>query len=121
MGVTPIFNLLKKMAKSYGIVFHCINLLVVTLTVPLPLLNQKAQNSEWTNTRLFYSTLLISLIHTRAEEGGFGAADEKRKKTKQSKDSGQKAVHGVEIASRNHACMILDTRYAWSMKRSTWV
>jgi hypothetical protein len=53
---------------------------------------------------------VAQLIRTRAEEGGFGAADGKRKKTKKSKDSVQKALHGAEIASRNHACMIFDMR-----------
>jgi hypothetical protein len=53
---------------------------------------------------------VAQLIHTRAEEGGFGAADGKRKKSKKSKDSVQKALHGAEIASRNHACMNLDMR-----------
>ena len=53
---------------------------------------------------------VAQLIHTRAEEGGFGAGDENRKKTKNSKDSLEKALHVAEIASRNHACMILDTR-----------
>ena len=53
---------------------------------------------------------VAQLIHTRAEEGGFGTADGKRKKTKKSKDSVQKALHGAKIMSRNHAYMILDTR-----------
>ena len=51
---------------------------------------------------------VAQLIHTRAEEGGFGAADGKGKKTKKSKDSVQKAIKIAENAKRNHACMILD-------------
>ena len=67
--------------------------------------------SRW-RKKLMISCLrgVAQLIHTRAEEGGFGAADGKRNKNKKSKDSVQKALHGAEIASRNHACMILDTR-----------
>ena len=53
---------------------------------------------------------VAQLIHTRAEKGGFGAADGKRKKSKKSKDSVQKAMQIAEIASRNHAHMILDMR-----------
>jgi hypothetical protein len=53
---------------------------------------------------------VAQLSHTRAEEGGFGAADGKRKKMKKSKDSVHKALQGAEIALRNHACMILEMR-----------
>ena len=53
---------------------------------------------------------VAQLIHTRAEEGGFRAADGKRKKTKKSKDSVQRAMQIAENASRNHAHMILDMR-----------
>jgi hypothetical protein len=65
--------------------------------------------SHW-RKKLMMSCLrgVAQLIQTRAKEGGFGAADGKRKKTKKSKVSVQKALHGAEIASRNHACMILD-------------
>jgi hypothetical protein len=44
---------------------------------------------------------VAQLIHTRAEEGGLGTADGKRKKMKKSKDSVQKAMQIAEIASRN--------------------
>ena len=43
----------------YCIVLYCI-VLYWLLPLTHPLLNQKAQNSEWTNARLFYSKLLIS-------------------------------------------------------------
>ena len=54
--------------------------------------------------------VVAQLIHTRAEEGGFGAADGKRKKIKKSKDSVQRALQNAENAARNHAYMILDMR-----------
>ena len=50
------------------------------------------------------------LIHTRAEEGGLGAADGKKNKMKKSKDSVQRAIKIAENANRNHAHMILDMR-----------
>ena len=53
---------------------------------------------------------VAQLIQTRAEEGGFGAADGKRKKTKKSKNSVQRALQNAENAARNHAYMILDIR-----------
>jgi hypothetical protein len=53
---------------------------------------------------------VAQLIQTRAEEGGFGAADGKRKKTKKSKDSVQIALQDAEIAARNRAYMNLDMR-----------
>ena len=48
--------------------------------------------SHW-RKKLMISCLcgVAQLIHTRAEEGGFGTVDGKRKKTKKSKDSGQKS------------------------------
>ena len=68
--------------------------------------------------------IVAQLIQTRAAEGGFGAADGKRKKTKKSKDSVQRAMQIAENASRDHAYMILALCarvYAWSMKRSALV
>jgi hypothetical protein len=53
---------------------------------------------------------VAQLIHTRAEEGGVGAADGKKNKMKKSKDSVQRAIKITENASRNHAHMILDMR-----------
>ena len=53
---------------------------------------------------------VAQLIQTRVEEGGFGAADGKRKKTKKSKDSVQIALQDAEIAARNRAYMNLDMR-----------
>ena len=42
---------------------------------------------------------VAQLIHTRAEEGGLGAADGKRKKMKKSKDSVQRAMQIAENTS----------------------
>ena len=53
---------------------------------------------------------VAQLIHTRAEEGGFGTADGKRKKKKKSKDSVQRAMQIAENASMDQAYMILDMR-----------
>ena len=51
---------------------------------------------------------MAQLIHTRAEESGFSTADGKRKKTKKSKDSVEKAKQIAENASMDQAYMILD-------------
>jgi hypothetical protein len=53
---------------------------------------------------------VAQLIHTRAEEGGLGAADGKQSKLKKSKDSVQRAMQIAENASRIHSHMILDMR-----------
>jgi hypothetical protein len=48
---------------------------------------------------------VTQLIHTRAEEGGLGAADGKQKKIKKSKDSVQRAIKIAANAKRDHAHM----------------
>jgi hypothetical protein len=53
---------------------------------------------------------VAQLIHTRAEEGGFGTADGKRKKMEKSKDSVQRAMQIAENASMDQTYMILDMR-----------
>ena len=70
---------------------------------------------------LLFAWRVAQLIHTRAEEGGFGTADGKRKKMIKSKDSVQRAMQIAENASMDQTYMMLDTRYAWSMKRSALV
>ena len=69
------------------------------------------QHFKW-RKRLMISSLrgVAQLIQTRAEEGGFGAADGKRKKTRKSKDSVQRAMQIAGNASRDHTYMILDMR-----------
>ena len=53
---------------------------------------------------------VAQLIHTRAEEGGFGTVDEKRMIMKKSKDSVQRAMQIAENASMDQTYMILDMR-----------
>ena len=54
---------------------------------------------------------MAQLIQTRAEQGEFGAADGKRKKTKKSKDSVQRAMQiAEERVERSGFIMILGTR-----------
>ena len=59
---------------------------------------------------LFIVCSVAQLIHTRAEEGGFGTADGKRKKMKKSKDSVQRAMQIAENASMDQTYMTLDMR-----------
>jgi hypothetical protein len=53
---------------------------------------------------------VAQLIHTRAEDGGFGTADGNRKKMKNSKASVQRAMQIAENASMDQTYMILDMR-----------
>ena len=53
---------------------------------------------------------MVCTVHTRAEEGGFGTADGKRKKMKKSEDAEQRAMQIAENASMDQTYMILDMR-----------